>query len=160
MAADTVREECDECTGEYRENEAGEDRDPLQQGHSVQVTSNGAEALAALTRDIYDLILMDVQMPVMNGYDATQLIRAGERDTDRHIPIVALTAHAMKGDREICLKAGMDDYLGKPIHPMELVAVFERWGKPRVRPAHPIDMEADGNLPAGQPETDFSATLR
>ena len=68
-------------------------------------------------------------MPVMNGYDATQAIRAGEGDTDRHIPIVALTAHAMKGDRETCLKAGMDDYLGKPIHPVELAAVVERWGR-------------------------------
>jgi PAS domain S-box-containing protein len=101
------------------------------QGHSVEVTANGSEALAALTRDTFDLILMDVQMPVMNGYDATEAIRARERLTGQHIPIVALTAHAMKGDREICLKAGMDDYLGKPIHPRELVAVLERWGRPR-----------------------------
>ena len=100
------------------------------QGHAVQVAPNGAEALAALTRESFDLILMDLQMPVMNGYDATQAIRAREADTDGHIPIVALTAHAMKGDRETCLKAGMDDYLGKPIHPMELVAVIERWGRP------------------------------
>jgi len=99
-------------------------------GHSVEVTSNGAEALAALTRDAFDLILMDVQMPVMDGYDATLAIRAAEQGTPRHIPIVALTAHAMKGDREICLKAGMDDYLGKPIRPRELASVLERWGKP------------------------------
>jgi two-component system sensor histidine kinase/response regulator len=101
-------------------------------GHSVEVTSNGAEALAAFARDPFDLILMDVQMPVMNGYDATQCIRAAERGTDRHIPVVALTAHAMKGDRELCLKAGMDDYLGKPIHSQELVAVLERWSKPAI----------------------------
>jgi len=81
-------------------------------GHSVEVSSNGAEALAAITRDAFDLILMDVQMPVMNGYDATLAIRAAEQGTPRRVPIVALTAHAMKGDREICLKAGMDDYLG------------------------------------------------
>ena len=102
------------------------------QGHSVEVTSNGTEALAAFMRDAFDLILMDVQMPVMNGYDATQAIRAAERGSGRHIPIVALTAHAMKGDREICLKAGMDDYLGKPIHFRELVAVLERWSKTRM----------------------------
>ncbi|SPE39200.1 PAS domain S-box (fragment) [Candidatus Sulfopaludibacter sp. SbA3] len=96
------------------------------QGHSVEVTANGTEALAAMARSTFDLILMDVQMPVMNGYDATQLIRQGERGTDRHIPIVALTAHAMKGDREVCLNAGMDDYLAKPIHPRELASVMER----------------------------------
>ena len=100
------------------------------QGHSVEVTTNGAEALAAFARDGFDLILMDVQMPVMNGYDATQAIRAAERGTGRHIPIVALTAHVMKGDREVCLTSGMDDYLGKPIHPQELAAVLERWGNP------------------------------
>ena len=99
-------------------------------GHSVEVTSDGAQALAAATRDAFDLILMDVQMPVMNGYDATLAIRAAEQGTTRHVPIVALTAHAMKGDREICLKAGMDDYLGKPIRPRELASVLERWGKP------------------------------
>jgi signal transduction histidine kinase/CheY-like chemotaxis protein len=103
------------------------------QGHSVEVAPNGADALAALRRDTFDLILMDVQMPVMNGYDATQVIRTGERGTNRHIPIVALTAHAMKGDREVCLKAGMDDYLGKPIHPMELASVIERLGRPHAK---------------------------
>jgi len=101
------------------------------QGHSVEAAGNGALALKALARDTFDLVLMDLQMPVMNGYDATQAIRAGERDTGGHIPVVALTAHAMRGDREICLNAGMDDYLCKPIHPMELVAVLERWGRPR-----------------------------
>ena len=71
----------------------------------------------------------DVQMPVMNGYDATRAIRESERGSNRHIPIVALTAHAMKGDRELCLRVGMDDYLGKPIHPMEMLAVIERWSR-------------------------------
>lgn len=97
------------------------------QGHSVEVTANGADALAALARDTFDLVLMDIQMPVMNGYAATEAIREGERLTGQHIPIVALTAHAMKGDREMCLQAGMDDYLGKPIQPRELVDVLERW---------------------------------
>jgi CheY-like chemotaxis protein len=97
-------------------------------GHSVEITATGAQALAASTRDPFDLILMDIQMPVMNGFDATQAIRESERGTGRHIPIVALTAHAMKDDREKCLAAGMDDYLGKPIQPRELASVLERWG--------------------------------
>jgi len=97
-------------------------------GYPVEVARNGLEVLEALKRGTFDLVLMDVQMPLMNGYDATRAIRAGECGiAGRHIPIVALTAHAMKGDREICLQAGMDDYLGKPIHPGELVAVVEQW---------------------------------
>jgi two-component system, sensor histidine kinase and response regulator len=114
------------------------------QGHSVEVTSNGSEVLAALARDTFDLILMDVQMPVMNGYDTTQIIRAGERSTGGHVPIVALTACAMKGDRETCLKAGMDDYLSKPIHPPELSTVLERWGRKRGSATHALNQEEDG----------------
>jgi signal transduction histidine kinase/CheY-like chemotaxis protein len=105
------------------------------QGHTVEIACNGGEALAAFHRETFDLILMDIQMPVMNGYEAAQAIRAAERGTGRHISIVALTAHAMKGDRELCLQAGMDDYLGKPIHPRELLAVIERQSKPRPDPA-------------------------
>jgi len=112
------------------------------QGHSVEIACNGSEALAAVARETFDLILMDVQMPVMNGYDATRVIRAAERADGRHIPIVALTAHAMKGDREICLQAGMDDYLGKPIHLRELTAVLERWGRPGTHPATPLPLNA------------------
>jgi PAS domain S-box-containing protein len=104
------------------------------QGHSVELASNGMEALAALSRNVYDLILMDVQMPGMNGYDTTKAIRAAENGTGRHIPIVALTAHSMKGDRELCLEAGMDDYLGKPIDPLELMAVVQRWSVRQVDP--------------------------
>ncbi len=99
------------------------------QGHSVVLASNGREALAAFVREPFDLILMDVQMPEMNGYDTTKAIRGKESGTGEHIPIVALTAHALKGDREICLDAGMDDYLGKPVHLKELTAVLERWGE-------------------------------
>ena len=117
------------------------------QGHFVEVAANGALALKALARDTFDLVLMDVQMPVLNGYDATQAIRAGEQSTGRHIPVVALTAHAMKGDREICLNAGMDDYLGKPIHPMELEAVLKRWGRPRTGPPQSISVVPDGSPP-------------
>jgi CheY-like chemotaxis protein/nitrogen-specific signal transduction histidine kinase len=97
-------------------------------GHSAVVVANGAEALAACRHDTFDLILMDVQMPVMNGYDATKVLRASEAEARRHVPVIALTAHAMKGDRETCLASGMDDYLSKPINPRELLAILERWG--------------------------------
>ena len=122
------------------------------QGHSVEVTSNGSEVLTALVRDTFDLILMDVQMPVMNGYDTAQAIRARERSTGGHVPIVALTACAMKGDREICLKAGMDDYLSKPIHLAELLAVLERWGRNNVSSAY--QQSKDEELPVGLPGKD------
>jgi CheY-like chemotaxis protein len=89
-------------------------------GHSVQVAGNGRECLQVLEREDFDLILMDVQMPEMDGLEATRLIRSGEEGTGRHIPILAMTAHAMKGDRELCLAAGMDGYLTKPIQPQEL----------------------------------------
>ncbi len=97
------------------------------QGHSVVVSPNGQEALNAFARESFDLILMDVQMPEMNGYETTRAIRSKERGTSKHVPIIALTAHALKGDREICLEAGMDDYLGKPVRLEHLVAVLERW---------------------------------
>ncbi|HKV24338.1 MAG TPA: response regulator [Candidatus Acidoferrum sp.] len=89
-------------------------------GHRVVLAGNGLEALEALKSDSFDLVLMDVQMPEMDGFQATALIRAKEKDTGTRLPIVALTAHAMKGDRERCLAAGMDGYLTKPIRPSEL----------------------------------------
>jgi len=118
-------------------------------GHAVVVAGNGKAALAALEREAFDLILMDVQMPEMDGFEATKAIRAreaaanaergtmnGERETHNssftiqhsslsHIPIVAMTAHAMKGDRERCLEAGMDAYVSKPLQAQELFAVIE-----------------------------------
>ena len=92
------------------------------QGHRVVVAQNGREALAALERspDAFDLILMDVQMPELGGLETTALIREREKSTGKHIPIVAMTAHALKGDRERCLEAGMDEYLAKPIQPERL----------------------------------------
>jgi two-component system, sensor histidine kinase and response regulator len=89
-------------------------------GHHVVVTSNGKEALAALQKDPYDLVLMDVQMPDMDGLEATRTIRGLEQGTGFHQQIIALTAHAMIGDRERCLEAGMDGYLTKPLRPQEL----------------------------------------
>ena len=83
-------------------------------GYAVKTVENGKEAVRALEEDVFDLILMDVQMPVMDGVEATRKIRGMEEKTGKHIPIVALTANAMKGDRERYLKAGMDDYMTKP----------------------------------------------
>ncbi len=101
--------------------------------HTVFVAGNGREALAALASHHFDLILMDVQMPEMDGLEATSAIRAKEKGTRLHVPIVAMTAHAMKGDRERCLQSGMDDYIAKPIRSKELYGtirtVLERFGK-------------------------------
>ncbi|NLS97724.1 MAG: response regulator [Planctomycetaceae bacterium] len=89
-------------------------------GHTVVVANHGREALAALETDQFDLVLMDVQMPEMDGYEATTAIRAAEAKTGRHVPIIAMTARAMKGDRERCLEAGMDDYISKPVRARQL----------------------------------------
>jgi PAS domain S-box-containing protein len=89
-------------------------------GHTVTVVQDGSEALAAVRQQTFDVVLMDIQMPHMDGLEATQAIRARERDTTAHIPIVAMTAHAMQGDRERCLAAGMDAYVTKPLRPAEL----------------------------------------
>lgn len=93
-------------------------------GHSVAVANNGEEALAAVARETFDLVMMDVQMPVMDGFEATARIRQQEQETGRHLPIVAMTAHAMKGDRERCLEAGMDGYVAKPVQREELFAAI------------------------------------
>jgi CheY-like chemotaxis protein len=84
-------------------------------GHSIVIAENGVEALTALEREPFDLVLMDVQMPEMGGLDATARIRADEKRRGGHIPIIAMTAHAMTGDRERCLEAGMDAYVAKPV---------------------------------------------
>jgi signal transduction histidine kinase/DNA-binding response OmpR family regulator len=95
-------------------------------GHHVTVAQNGQEALARLDQETFDVVLMDVQMPVMGGLDATAAIRQRERLTGQHIRIVAMTAHAMNSDRERCLAAGMDGYLSKPVDPPMLFAVVEQ----------------------------------
>ncbi len=94
-------------------------------GHKVTLAADGQQAVDALERTAFDVVLMDVQMPVMNGLEATAAIRARERERGGHVPIVALTAHAMRGDRERCLAAGMDSYLLKPIERDELFAAIE-----------------------------------
>jgi CheY-like chemotaxis protein len=96
------------------------------QGHTVVVAENGAQALAALEGDPFDLVLMDLQMPEMDGFEATAFIRRKEQGTGRHLPIIAMTAHALKGDRERCLAAGMDDYVSKPIQPETLFEAIAR----------------------------------
>ena len=99
-------------------------------GLKCEVANNGEEALKALSRLTFDLVLMDCQMPVMDGYAATRAIRRQEQSTGRHTPIIAMTAHAMQGDRERCLAAGMDDYLAKPVVGEDLFTMLTRWLTP------------------------------
>ncbi len=94
-------------------------------GHHVVVANNGREAVQASERDAFDLVLMDVMMPEMDGFEATNAIRRREKTTGKHLPIVAMTAHALEGDRERCLKAGMDAYLSKPVRPTALFEMIE-----------------------------------
>ncbi len=94
-------------------------------GHSVVIAGNGKEAMAALQRETIDLVLMDVQMPEMDGLEATRAIRSNEVGKNKHIPIIAMTAHAMTGDRDRCLAAGMDSYISKPIRALDLLGLIE-----------------------------------
>jgi two-component system, sensor histidine kinase and response regulator len=106
-------------------------------GHTVTVAGNGRKAVEAWSKGGYDAILMDVQMPEMNGWEATKEIRDRERSTGERIPIIAMTAHAMKGDDERCFAAGMDDYLTKPIRTEDLTATLEKLGnRKNARQAH------------------------
>ncbi len=95
------------------------------QGYTVEVASTGRDALALLSQQAFDLVLMDIQMPDIDGFQATAAIRERERTSGKHLPILALTAHAMAGDRERCIKAGMDDYISKPIQPSDLWGAVE-----------------------------------
>jgi PAS domain S-box-containing protein len=114
-------------------------------GHTVLVAGNGRQALQALDRDRFDIVLMDVQMPELGGMETTEMIRAREAaGHGGHIPIIALTAHAMKGDRERCLATGMDGYVSKPIRERELFAVMEQ-----VMRAHAPE---EGSAGTAQPE--------
>jgi CheY-like chemotaxis protein len=91
------------------------------QGHTITVVGNGREALAVVQAQKFDLVLMDVQMPELDGLQAAAAIRRHERSHGGHVPIIAMTAHALRGDRERCIEAGMDDYVSKPIRVEELV---------------------------------------
>ncbi len=98
-----------------------------ERGHRTTIAKNGSEAVELYREHPYDLVLMDLQMPVMDGIEATKLIREIERGTDRHAPIIAMTAAAMKGDRERCLDAGMDSYISKPVNPEELYQTIRQF---------------------------------
>src|SRR5262249_12227409 len=95
-------------------------------GHTVTLANHGKEALEILENKRFDIIFMDVQMPEMDGFTATAAIRHKEKSTEQHLTIIAMTARAMKGDRESCLAAGMDDYISKPVHRKELNEVIVR----------------------------------
>jgi len=110
-------------------------------GHEVQIANDGGQAVAMLTLEDFDVVLMDCHMPVLDGFAATKEIRQLTGAKAR-IPIIAMTADAMQGDRENCLAAGMDDYVAKPIRPKQLFAALDRQ-----RPKHPV-------LAGKQPETD------
>ena len=101
-----------------------------QEGHRVVTAHNGGQALRRATQQKFDLILMDVQMPELDGLEVTRLLREGEKQTGHHVPIIALTARAMKGDRELCLAAGVDAYLSKPVKRPQLLDLIGRLTQP------------------------------
>jgi CheY-like chemotaxis protein len=103
------------------------------EGYRVVVANNGVEALTAMKEHDFDLVLMDVQMPEMGGFEATGSIRRREGLGGTHVPIVAMTAHAMTGDRERCLAAGMDDYISKPVRAAKLIELVEKYRGTPVR---------------------------
>ena len=103
----------------------------------IQVVADGREALAVLETETFDLVFMDIQMPEIDGLEVTAEIRKKERDGPRHLPVIALTAHAMKGDRERCLAAGMDGYLSKPIRSQELDEILDRYAARHAATPHP-----------------------
>jgi CheY-like chemotaxis protein len=116
-------------------------------GYSVVVAGDGLRAVDEFRKQRFDLVLMDVQMPFMSGLEAAAAIRALERETGGRVPIVALTAHAMKGDRDRCLEAGMDDYLSKPIHTAEL---FRKIDDLLRRPSGELAIASAARLPAAE----------
>jgi CheY-like chemotaxis protein len=132
-------------------------------GHAVTVAGNGREALAALGREPFDVVLMDVQMPELDGFEATAVLREQEKSVGGHLPVVAMTAHAMKGDRERCLAAGMDDYVSKPLQAKELIRVVEGMASPatveETAEREEAGAEEDGSdAPAFEPETALEQT--
>jgi signal transduction histidine kinase/CheY-like chemotaxis protein len=118
-------------------------------GHSLMHATNGRDAVEAAAREAFDLIFMDVQMPEMDGFEATRRIRESEQATGRHTPIAAMTAHAMAGDRQRCLDAGMDDYISKPLQKAELLALLKRISSGR----HPTGAAVPPTAPNGHLQT-------
>ena len=133
----------------------------LQQiGYTPDTANNGREALAALDRQPYDFIFMDVMMPEMDGHEATRLLRrrqmvGGQPNYDQRIVVVAMTAHAMSGDREKCLAAGMDDYLSKPVRPKEVRDMVEKWAGTFLPEHHATGAMKPAEISGGQPPVDM-----
>jgi CheY-like chemotaxis protein len=116
-------------------------------GYLVHVSGTGKEAVQELEREAYDLVLMDIQMPEMNGFEATLAIREKEKHTGGHIPIIAMTANALKGDEDDCLAAGMDGYISKPIRTQEMFNTIESVRHKHVPPVHAESTESFPFLP-------------
>ncbi|HEO65192.1 MAG TPA: response regulator, partial [Spirochaetes bacterium] len=121
-------------------------------GHTVKMAESGIEVLQLLDQESFDLILMDIQMPKMNGIETTLKIRADEKQSGEHIPIIALTAHAMDNDRDACMEAGMDGYITKPIDAKELFKAIEHF-------KHLEDLEDEINLPKAAENVDSSPVM-
>lgn len=113
--------------------------------HTVIVTGNGKEALETLKKENFDLVLMDIQMPEMDGFEATSILREQEKSTGKHQPVVAMTALAMNGDRERCISAGLDGYISKPIHPRELDEVLDRYVTQKQGSCFPQELISERN---------------
>ncbi|HVM62629.1 MAG TPA: response regulator, partial [Verrucomicrobiae bacterium] len=130
-------------------------------GHKWVAVNNGVEALDALERETFDAVLMDVQMPEMGGFEATARIRDREKSTGQHVPVVAMTAHALKGDRERCLEAGMDAYVTKPIQAAALFEAIDRLvPSPAVVAGIPEKLPADEGVPAAEEKVfDYDTAL-
>jgi len=126
-------------------------------GHRVDVVNNGIEAVAAIENTSYDMVFMDIQMPEMDGYEATAAIRKMAPEYSE-LPVIAMTAHAMKGDREKCIASGMDDYISKPVRPKGLLEMVQRWaGKKVLRPSIGVDRyPSDPDLPFKDVERFFA----
>ena len=127
-------------------------------GHNAILVTNGKEAVDAVKREQFDVVLMDVQMPVMGGFEATRLIREHEAPLGRRMPIIAVTAHAMKGDREACFAAGMDGFAPKPIQSTKLLEMVDRLASGSIRVATPVTAMRAVTAPAVAVDND-SATL-
>ena len=127
-------------------------------GHRTQAALNGKEALAMIQAEAFDLVFMDVQMPEMDGLAATRAIREWEGHTNTHVPIIAMTAHAMKGDRETCLAAGMDDYLSKPAKIADIERVTQQVCRHTAETLTP-ERQADPE-PVSKPSWDREAALQ